>query len=212
MQPGPHCATITFKGTGTIVDVVPVLYEGAANDCGYLVSKETGERLLTSVSLHLEFVRGRKKRCPDDWSQVIRFVKWWAKQHKDADPDFKFKSFMAELIAAQLLDTGVAFGDHRAALDAFFEYVVRTELRDQIAFTDYIPASQVPARGEAAIEILDPVNVDNNVAQRYTDVDRKRIVNAAEAALDAITEASYATTKAQAVQCWQAVFGTSFRG
>jgi hypothetical protein len=211
VQPGPHCATITFKGTGTVVDVVPVLYEDAANDCGYLVSKDTGERLLTSISLHLDFVRSHKKRCPDDWAQVIRFVKWWAKQHKDADPNFKFKSFIAELIAAHLLDTGVAFDDHQGALDAFFEYVVRTELRDRIAFTDYIPASQIPTRGDTPIEILDPVNVHNNIARRYTAVDRKRIVTAAEAALDAITEARYATTKAQAVQCWQVVFGTSFR-
>jgi hypothetical protein len=212
VQPGPHCATITFKGTGTVVDVVPVLYAGAANDCGFLVSKDTGERLLTSVSLHLDFVRSRKKRCPDDWAQVIRFVKWWAKQHKDADPDFKFKSFMAELIAAHLLDAGVSFTDHAAALDAFFEYVVRTELRERIAFTDYIPASQIPARVDTPIEILDPVNAANNVAKRYTDTDRKRIVVAAEEALDAITEAKYATTKAQAVQCWQVVFGTSFKG
>lgn len=212
VQPGPHCATITFKGTGTVVDVVPVLYEGATNDCGFLVSKDTGERLLTSVSLHLDFVRNRKKRCPDDWAQVIRFVKWWAKQHKDAYSDFKFKSFMGELIAAHLLDAGVSFADHAAALDAFFEYVVRTELRERIAFTDYIPASQIPARGDTPIEILDPVNADNNVAKRYTDIDRKRIVVAAEEALDAITEAKFATTKAQAVQCWQVVFGTSFKG
>lgn len=212
VQAGPHCATITFKGSGTVVDVVPVLYEGAANDCGYLVSKDTGERLLTSVSLHLDFVRNRKKRCPGDWVQVIRYVKWWAKQHKDADADFKFKSFMCELIAAHLLDSGVSFTDHAAALDNFFDYVVRSELRERIAFTDYATASQIPARGDAAIEILDPVNAANNVAKRYTDTDRKRIVAAAEEALDAITEAKYATTKAQAVQCWQVVFGTSFKG
>lgn len=187
VQPGPQCATITFKGTGTVVDVVPVLYEGDANDCGYLVSKDTGDRLLTSVTLHLDFVRTRKKRCPDDWAQAIRFVKWWAKQHKDADPDLKFKSFMAELIAAHLLDNGVAFDDHRTALDAFFDYIVRTELRDRIVFTDYINASQIPARSDAAIEILDPVTVHNNVAKRYTDVDRKRIVTAASSSCSAPT-------------------------
>lgn len=210
--PEPHCATITFKGTGTVVDVVPVLYEGEDNDIGYLVSKGTGERLLTSVTLHLKFVRARKNACPKDWAQVVRFVKWWAKQHKDADREFKFKSFMAELIAAHLLDTGVPFDDHIAALDAFFEYVVRTELREQIAFTDFVTASKIPVRGSSAIEIPDPVNPLNNVAKHYTDTDRARIVSAAEAALDAITEAGYATTKDQAVKCWQVVFGTSFRG
>jgi tRNA nucleotidyltransferase (CCA-adding enzyme) len=209
---GAHCATITFKASGTIVDVVPVLYENEANDRGYLVSKDTGDRLLTSVSLHLDFVRARKKRSPGDWAQVIRLVKWWAKQHKDADSSFKFKSFMAELIAAHLLDAGVSFANHQVALDTFFEYVVRTELRERIAFTDFVPMNKVPPRSDASIEILDPVNPDNNVAKRYTDYDRERIVTAAEVALDAITEAKYASTKSQAVECWQIVFGSSFRG
>lgn len=212
VQAGPHCATITFKGTGTVVDIVPVLYEGEPDDYGCLVSKDTGEPLRTSVTLHLEFVRRRKRACPDDWAQVVRFVKSWAKQHKDADRDFKFKSFMGELIAAHLLDTGVAFGDHIAALEAFFDYIVRTELREQVAFTDYTPAEKLPARGDLPIEILDPVNPANNVAKRYTDQDRLRVVAAAEEALDAITEAKYATTRAQAIDCWQVVFGTSFRG
>lgn len=212
VQAGPHCATITFKGTGTVVDVVPVLYNGEPDDCGDLVSKDTGEHMLTSVTLHLDFVRRRKLACPDDWAQVIRFVKWWAKLHKDADPEFKFKSFMAELIAAHLLDTGARFDDYKAALEAFFDYVVRTDLREQVAFTDYTPAADIPSRGSSTIEILDPVNAANNVAKRYTDLDRKRLVAAAEEALDAITEAHYATTKAQAIECWQVVFGTSFRG
>jgi tRNA nucleotidyltransferase (CCA-adding enzyme) len=34
VEPGPHCATITFKGSGTAVDVVPVLYEGEPQDIG----------------------------------------------------------------------------------------------------------------------------------------------------------------------------------
>lgn len=212
VQAGPHCATITFKGTGTVVDVVPVLYEGEPEDYGCLVSKDTGERLRTSVTLHLEFVRRRKNACPDDWAQVVRFVKWWAKQHKDAGTGFKFKSFMGELIAAHLLDTGIAFGDHIAALEAFFDYVVRTELREQVAFTDYTAAEKLPARSDLPIEILDPVNPANNVAKRYSDQDRLRVVVAAEEALDAITEANYATTRAQATACWQVVFGSSFRG
>ncbi len=70
-----HCVTITFKASGTKVDVVPVLYEGDANDCGYLIAKDTGDRLLTSVRRHLAFVRVRKNVFPDYWAQLIRFVK-----------------------------------------------------------------------------------------------------------------------------------------
>src|SRR5712692_3490913 len=40
-----HCVTVSFKGSGLDVDVVPVMYEGAENDCGYLVRKHTGQRV-----------------------------------------------------------------------------------------------------------------------------------------------------------------------
>jgi tRNA nucleotidyltransferase (CCA-adding enzyme) len=100
IQPGTHCATITFVGSGLSVDAVPVLYEGDPDDRGYLIAKDTGDRLLTSVRLHLRFIRARKNAHPDDYAQVVRFVKWWARQRKLADPVFKCKSFMVELLVA----------------------------------------------------------------------------------------------------------------
>src|SRR5258707_8488796 len=60
-----HCVTIKFRGTGLDVDVVPVLYEGAADDCGWLVRKHTGERVLTSIPLHLAFMNDRKRLYGD---------------------------------------------------------------------------------------------------------------------------------------------------
>ncbi|MFI7435771.1 CBASS oligonucleotide cyclase [Micromonospora haikouensis] len=211
--PGTHCVTIAFKGTGTVVDVVPVLYEGDPDDRGYLIAKGTGDRLLTSVRLHLNFIRTRKNNCPDHWAQVVRFVKWWSRNQKSQDGEFKFKSFMIEMICAHLLDTGaVTFDDYPTALEGFFDYVVRTELRERIAFTDFYKKSELPKERVGTIEIFDPVNPTNNVARLYEAAQQKRIVLAAEAALDAITEIGYATTKAQAVQCWQVVFGNRFQG
>ncbi len=213
IEVGVHCVTITFNGTGTKVDVVPVLYEGDANDCGYLIAKDTGDRLLTSVRLHLDFVRARRNACPSDWAQVVRFVKWWAREQYMRDVQFRFKSFMIELVCAYLLDKGgVAFEDYTVALEGFFDYVVRTELTERIAFTDYYAASALPKTRIGTIEIFDPVNSSNNVARLYDSVDQKRIVQAAEAALDAITEAGYATTEAQAIECWQVVLGGRFKG
>ncbi len=57
-----NCVTVTFAGSGLSVDVVPVLYQGEPNDVGHLVNKDTGEKLLTSVRQHLDFIRGRKKQ------------------------------------------------------------------------------------------------------------------------------------------------------
>ena len=78
---------------------------------------------------------------------------------------------------------------------------------------DYVDpaASDLPARGTAAIEVIDPVNPDNNVAVRYDAVEKKRIIEAAQDAFDALSEARYATTKTRAVDAWQVVLGPSFR-
>jgi hypothetical protein len=55
--PQHHCVQVQFRGSGLDVDVVPVLYEGAADDRGYLITKDTGDRVLTSIPLHLAFTR-----------------------------------------------------------------------------------------------------------------------------------------------------------
>ncbi|WP_428115626.1 CBASS oligonucleotide cyclase [Candidatus Poriferisodalis sp.] len=213
VQSGTHCVTITFKGTGTVVDVVPVLYEGDPDDRGYLVARDTGDRLLTSVRLHLEFIRKRKAAAPTDFAQIVRFVKWWIRNQKIEHGDqFRFKSFMAELIVADMIDNGAVLSDYVAGLEAFFSGVVNSELRGRIAFADYYNVSELPAAGADPIEIIDPVNPENNAARLYTESDRKRIVYSAEDALDAIAEARYATTKARAVDCWQVVLGERFKG
>jgi tRNA nucleotidyltransferase (CCA-adding enzyme) len=219
ITPGTHCVNVHFKSTGTDVDVVPVLYEGDPGDRGYLIAKDAADRthwLLTSVRLHLDFVQVRKDACKDDWAQVVRLVKWWVREQRMSSgpgDEFRFKSFMVELLCAHLLDTSrVDFTDYVTALDGVFEYIVRTELRERIAFNTYYPASDLPAERVGEIEIFDPVNPKNNTARLYEERDRVRIVEAAEAALDAITEASYATTKEQAVKCWQVVLGNRFRG
>jgi Second Messenger Oligonucleotide or Dinucleotide Synthetase domain len=211
--PQDHCVRVHFNGSGLDVDVVPVIYEGAAKDCGYLVRKNSGERVMTSVSLHLTFLRDRKSKYGDDFKQVIRLVKWWRKkvQLRD-DADFRFKSFMIELICAHLADCGAPLADYPEAITAFFTYVVKSELRDRIVFTDNYAASAVSASRGTAIEIFDPVNAANNVAKNYDDSDRKKIVGAAHRALDALGEAAFATRRGDAIECWQDVLGPGFKG
>ena len=218
ITPGTHCVNVYFKSSGTEVDVVPVLYEGDADDRGYLISKDATDRtewLLTSVRLHLDFIKDRRDAVPDDWAQVVRLVKWWTREQRLATPGgtFRLKSFMIELLCAHLQDTGrIDCTDYVAALDGVFDYIVRTGLRERIAFNDFYSASALPKDRVDPIEIFDPANPGNNTARKCLDQDRVQIVDAAEAALDAITEASFATTKDQAVKCWQVVLGSKFRG
>lgn len=208
----PHCVTVKFKGSGLDVDVVPVLYEGGADDRGYLVRKHTGDRVLTSITLHLRFLRVRKAKYGPSYTELIRLTKWWKRTVTYGDEDFRFKSFMIELLWAKLADEGLTLSDYPTALERFFAFVVKTDLEEQVSFTDFYKASQIPARSSSAVEVLDPVNTDNNVGVLYNTSDRFRIVNAAQQALNAISEARFAPTKGRAVECWQVVLGPTFKG
>ncbi|MGH3280534.1 MAG: CBASS oligonucleotide cyclase [Trebonia sp.] len=206
-----NCVNVRFAGSGLDVDVVPVLYEGEPNDVGCLVSKDDGTKLHTSVRQHLDFIRGRKKTYPKDLAQLIRFTKWWARQQQRRDGEFKCKSFMLELLWVHLADGGLELGDYTLALERFFAFIANGGLDGQIAFTDFHPASELPARGSAPIQILDPVNFGNNVAEHYEAAHRDRLVAAAQDAFDAISTAYYEPIGGQAVELWQDVLGTSFK-
>jgi tRNA nucleotidyltransferase (CCA-adding enzyme) len=212
IEPGTHCVTVSFRSHGGLdVDVVLVLYEDDPDDYGFLVAKDSGDRLLTNVRFHLDFIRARKAANPD-FAQIVRLVKWWVRQQKFVDETFKFKSFMVELIVAHLADTGTNLRSYPDALAAVFTYILRTGFRERISFSDYYEPSALPTTTSEPIRIYDPVNPANNVAFRYTDSECTNIVAAADEALSAILEAQYATTRGRAIECWQQVLGPKFRG
>ena len=208
---GTHCVAVNFRGSGLDVDVVPVLYQDDPDDRGYLLNRETGTWLETSVRLHLEFVRKRKREVPQHFSQVIRLLKWWVHLMKTRHPEFRFKSFMVELLCAHMLERGYSFKDYPQTLQGFFSMVIQSHLKARVAFDDYYPASSLPKSDSSPIQMFDPVNPDNNVTENYSDRDRTTIVEACAVALDALTEAQYSDTKGRAISLWKEVLGPSFK-
>ena len=83
-------------------------------------------------------------------------------------------------------------------------------MREKIIFTDYYPASKVRSFSEP-VQIIDPVNAENNVSRLYTAAQADAIVDAALDAGDAIDSALAAPTKQETVQYWRRVFGSSFQ-
>lgn len=211
VKPQTYSVTVSFKGSGLDVDVVPVLYSGLPNWRGNLVSQEDGSFLETSIPLHLEFAKARKRAVPTHFAQVVRLAKYWARLMKQERQDFRFKSFMIELIMAKLCDDGVDFSDYPEAMQAFFTYLATSGLRQRIVFEDNYAASKVGALSDL-VQIIDPVNPSNNVARLYTQRNVDAIVDAAMDAGDAIEAATYAPTKQLTVGYWQKVFGSSFQG
>jgi tRNA nucleotidyltransferase (CCA-adding enzyme) len=212
IKPNRHSVCIKYAVSGLSVDVVPVLYKGDPDDRGYLFAFDGGKPVLTSIPLHLAFIRKRKTQQKDHFAQVVRLFKWWVRQQKSNDDSFRLKSFMGEMIVAHLADSGVSMADYTIALEKVFGYIVKSKLKTRIYFTDYYAASKLPGPTGKAMEVFDPVNEMNNVAAVYDESHRQKIVSAAQDALEAISEARFATTRGRAIECWQDVLGPSFRG
>jgi len=209
IQRKTYSVSVHFVGTGNEVDIVPILYSGDPQWRGSLISQETGEPLITSVPMHLDFIRQRKNANPQDFAQLVRLIKFWVNLRKQEDDGFRFKSFMIELIVAHLADQGLALKDYPEAMQIFFTFLAKDGLNSIIAFSDYYPPRQCPT-SNAAVRIWDPVNCENNVGKLYNADNRARIVDAALDAGDAIDSALHAVTKGETIRYWQKVLGPTF--
>lgn len=206
-----YSVSVQFIGTGNEVDIVPILYSGDPQWRGDLISQDTGDPLMTSVPMHLDFVRKRKAANPQHFAQVVRLLKFWAglRKREDMSGNFRFKSFMIELIVAHLADRGVALNDYPEALQSFFTFVATDQLRSVISFTDYYAAGTCTPTSEP-VQIWDPVNCENNVTKLYSATNQALIVDAAIDAGDAIDSALRAPSNGDTIRYWQKVFGPSF--
>ncbi len=204
-----YSVSVNFVSTGSEVDIVPILYDDDPGWRGYLVSQDTGEKLLTSVPMHLDFIRKRKKANDKHFAQVVRLIKFWSGLRKQEDEDFRFKSFMVELIVAYLADNGSPLDDYPRALQKFFAFVATDDFETAIIFDDYYDTSECKST-EEPIRIWDPVNCDNNVARRYTMYNKEKLVDAALDAGDAVDSALRTINKSETVRYWQKVFGPTF--
>src|SRR5438128_4859111 len=104
VKPQTYSVTVSFRGSGLDVDVVPILYDGDPSWYGNLVSQDDGSFLKTNIPLHLEFIGKRKKVQETHFAQVARLVKFWTRKVKNEQEGFRFKSFMVELVLAHLAD------------------------------------------------------------------------------------------------------------
>jgi hypothetical protein len=60
-------------------------------------------------------------------------------------------------------------------LQSFFTYVAKSNLRERIVFEDHYKASSM-GKLDDLVQIIDPINASNNVAQLYTAENAAAIV------------------------------------
>lgn len=203
---GNHCVCVVFKGSKIEVDVVPIIpiKEHSENDWGWLMHKNSSERLKTSIPLHLKFIR-RRKEAFDKYSALVRLTKWWKSIR-----DIPIKSFAIELIWAHLVDNEAIPDSFCDGFPYFFKYVLTTGLREKIIFSDYYSPSKVSTITNDLVKIYDPVNPANNVTGFINKADYDTIIKSAQEAMNILMMATCAPSKNKAIEQWQRIFGTSF--
>lgn len=209
VKPQTYSVTVSFKGSGLDVDIVPILYFDDPDWYGKLVSQHDGSFLETCIPRHLEFIRKRKANNQVHFAQVIRLLKYWVRNQKQENESFKFKSFMVELILAKIADDGLDFSDYPEAMQHFYTYIAKSNLKEIVVFNDYYSISEAKGHNEP-VRIIDPVNPKNNASKLYTNQQAQTIIDAALNAGDAIDAALCATTKEKTIYYWQKIFGPSF--
>lgn len=210
-----HAVGITLRGSGLKIDVAPVLFDGEPDDRGYLITRQ-GDRVLTSVTLHLRFVQTRRAAAGPNYRELIRLLKAWIREAKRQDDQLRCKSFLIELIVAHLWDNGwngepLAVNNYPRAFEQVLSFIARTGLQLPLVFTDFYSADAVSDSGDP-IRVWDPVNPTNNVARTYEDWHRERLVKVATTALEDVAWGAQAPTKGDANDAWRNVFGPGFEG
>jgi tRNA nucleotidyltransferase (CCA-adding enzyme) len=203
-----YSISINFTDNDLDVDVVPIYWISSEWD-GDLISQDDGTRLRTNIPQHLKFMKTRHDKNSEHFRQVIRLIKYWVNIEKEKNSNFRFKSFMVELIVAHLADNNrLLFNDYPEALRQFFDYLQMSNLDEVISFNDF--GHGTVQKQNTPINIFDPVNQKNNVSDQYNQQNKDLIMDAAMNAADAIEFASCATTKEIAITQWRKVFGNIF--
>ena len=208
--PEIHYIRFDFGCDPADLKVTPIYYNGLPEDRGWQIARETGQRVMTSIPLRVKLIQDCREKEPRHFAQVVRLLDWWVDQRNSVDPEFRFKSILIEIICAHLQDDGMNSSDYPAALKTFFSFIADSGLQRRMLFEGHGSSTQMPEEKAGPVEIFDPYNKENNIANGYTEQDRQRIVIAAKEACEAIAAAEESTTRDEAVQHWQGILGPSF--
>lgn len=198
----PRTLGIHFHDSGLDVDLVPIVPIPDEPGYGWQPSSQGDSPVKTSVTNQLAFIKARSDADPR-YRTLIRLLKRW-RNHQELDG---LRSFTIELLLAYLQDRDGPAPSLEDGLLRFFLFVAQSELRDPVSFPEN---GRIVGYPSDPVVVLDPVNADNNVARRISEVERREMVTTATGAWEAISAASWNLYKGEAVELWRDVFGRSF--
>ena len=122
------------------MDLVPLLVIDGPGDYGWQPSSRGEAPVKTSVTKQLEFIRARKEAYAN-FAALVRMLKYWRNFN---ELDDSLRSFTIELIVSHLQDAQGCPPSLEAGLLRFFLYVVDSQLKTPITFTECGDAEVFP--------------------------------------------------------------------
>jgi hypothetical protein len=161
---------LSFVASKLNYDLVPMLVAPYADH--QIILKKDGNRRLTSVCKHTEFIR-RRTRASDEidgvvkFNECVRLLKWWRYiRIGTASPIEEVRTTLIELLCVSAYDRLSVDRTYTETLFRWFSWLASlTRQRAAIVFTDYpnIEPIQQDPPGNKLWRVLDPVNPNNNV-------------------------------------------------
>jgi hypothetical protein len=197
----PHTMGMEFIASGLQIDLVPLIAIEGDSARGWMVDSYGQRAHLADIPAHIEFVRNLANADPR-YRPLVRMTKRW---RNEAELKKALGSFPIELILAELNASQGAPASLEEGLQRFFLYIAQSKLGDAILSGHAsAPESQDP------VVILDPADVENNVAAWITESQRTEILAAATKAWETLVLAASVGSEGETEGYWREVFGTGF--
>jgi len=194
----PRTLGIHFRESGLDVDLVPVVPIPGEPGYGWQPSSRGDGPVKTNVSGQLAFIKARSD-TDVRYRTLVRLLKRW-RNYQDLAA---LRSFTIELLLAYVQDRYGPAASLEAGLRRFFLFLAHQPV-------SYPQNGRVRRFPSDEVVILDPVNAENNVAQRIVEVERQEIVRGATEAWEVISAASWNNYKGETVELWREIFGRAF--
>ena len=165
------CVRLSFVASKREFDLVPLLAI-VGRDEEQILLRVDGERRLTSVQRHIDFIRSRTKksgdlRGPVAFNDGVRLVKWWREyqvtQSKLLD---EVPTFLLDLLCAKAFDEVGIKDLYPDTLVTWFDKIQSyASSRADISFRDF--ATPRPEKIDAKWKVIDPVNGENSAVPKF---------------------------------------------
>ena len=181
-------SSVKLKFTNTLFyDLVPLF--GTDDPEKQILIRASGEQIITSVQKHTEFMRNRTKKSRGKegvvlFNECVRLMKWW-REFRCSESSYvkEVPTIVMDLLCAKAFDRLSVQTTYHQTLASWCAYLAHaTAKREPIVFSDYVLPANL--NNQSNWNIIDPVNPENNVAQRFSSYEVDEIADWFETARD----------------------------